>query len=87
MYISDSTNHLDDPVELSAADDWGSAAVDDWGTEVEVEEWREDHEQQKVNKPQQQQRAGKVQHGDVIVASCSDDGTVNVWRPLRVCLK
>ena len=53
-------------------------AVGEWGA---MEDGDEDG-----NKADQRQleRAQQVKVEDVIVASCSDDGTVQVWRPLEV---
>ena len=53
------------------------AVESDWGTLVETEDWESSHEKMKVNRK-------PVSIDDVIVGSCSDDGTVNVWRPLLV---
>ena len=53
-----------------------SASAADWGSLVEAEDWESNHEKMKVNRKQ-------VEIDDVLVASCSLDGSVNVWRPLE----
>ena len=48
----------------------------DWATMTEEDDWAEKHQKVKLNK--------QVKVEDVVVASCSDDGTIRVWRPLQV---
>lgn len=49
----------------------------DWGTMAEESDWADKHDKTKLNK-----RDIKVE--DVVVGSCSDDGTLRLWRPLQV---
>jgi telomerase protein component 1 len=46
----------------------------DWGTVMDEEDWKQKHEETKVRK-----NTFKVE--SVMVASCSDDGTIRVWLP------
>ena len=49
----------------------------DWATAVEVESWQEKHDEAKLRKDD-------VKLDSVLVASCSDDGTLRVWLPTLV---
>jgi len=48
----------------------------DWATMVEVEEWQEKHEAKL--------RKDDIKLDSVMVASCSDDGTLRIWLPTLV---
>ena len=48
----------------------------DWATMAEEEDWNEQHDKSRLAK--------KDVVEDVLVASCSDDGTIRLWRPLLV---
>ena len=54
-----------------------SADSSDWATIIEEDEWRSRHEKVKLDKT-------KVKVEDVVVASCCDDGKVQLWQPLQV---
>ena len=49
----------------------------DWATMADQEDWKTDH-----NKSRLEKRDFHVQ--EVLVASCSDDGTVRLWHPVEV---
>ena len=49
----------------------------DWATMMEEDEWRSEHEKARLDKTM-------VKVKDVVVASCCDDGTVQLWQPLQV---
>jgi len=53
-----------------------SEAVD-WATMVEAEEWQEKHDEAKLRKDD-------VKVDSIMVASCSDDGTLRIWLPTLV---
>lgn len=56
----------------------GAAAVlGDWAAMMD----EEDNEA-----PRRRERMQQVKVDDVLVASCSDDGSVQLWRPLEVCV-
>ena len=49
----------------------------DWGTMVEEDAWLDKHAKAKISKD-----SYKVD--DLVIGSCSDDGTVQLWKPLEV---
>jgi len=49
----------------------------DWAMMVEVEEWQVKHDEAKLRKDD-------IRLDSVMVASCSDDGTLRVWLPTLV---
>ena len=49
----------------------------DWATTVEEEEWQQKHDEVKLSKDD-------IKLDSVMVCSCSDDGTLRVWRPTLV---
>jgi len=49
----------------------------DWATMVEMAEWQERHDEVKMRKDD-------VRLDSVMVASCSDDGTLRIWLPTLV---
>lgn len=51
----------------------------DWGAMVDEENWKSSHSQKKLDK-----QTPKIE--EVTVATCSDDGTITIWRPLQVRL-
>lgn len=64
---------------------------EDWEKEDEEKSWAEEMEEVDSGKGKEDEgkkTQGKKSRGldvqDVIVASCSDDGTVRLWRPLQV---
>jgi len=50
----------------------------DWATMAEEEEWQEKHDEVKLRKDD-------IKLDSVLVASCSDDGTLRIWLPTLVC--
>lgn len=54
-------------------------AAESWADITEQEEWMDKHSASKVAKD-------TVKLDDLILASCSDDGAVNMWRPLEVSM-
>ena len=61
-------------------DDDAGGGADSWGRMVEEDEWKERHQQKKLDK------VSEVKLEDVIIASASDDGTTQLWKPLQVSL-
>lgn len=55
----------------------------DWATLVEEEE----RQQQQEREDEAKQSRDDMKLDSVMVASCSDDGTLRVWRPTLVCAK
>jgi len=51
--------------------------VTDWAAAVEEEKWQEKHDEVKLRKDD-------VRLESVMVASCSDDGTLRIWLPTLV---
>jgi len=49
----------------------------DWATVVEEELWQEKHDEVKLRKDD-------ITLDSVLVASCSDDGTLQIWLPTLV---
>ncbi len=49
----------------------------DWAAMAEEEEWKSQHDKAKLDKKD-------VRVEDVLVASCGEEGSVRVWRPLQV---
>ena len=52
----------------------------DWATLVQEEEWNTKHDSSKLDK-----KEAKVT--EVTVATCSDDGTAQLWQPLLVSVR
>lgn len=51
--------------------------ADDWATMADEEDWKTEHDKVKLEK-----RDIKVE--EVLVGSCSDDGTIRIWQPVQV---
>jgi hypothetical protein len=49
----------------------------DWASIVEEDEWSKEHEKAKIEK-----NPFKIK--DVLAVTCSDDGTLRVWKPTEV---
>ena len=56
----------------------GAGGAGSWGTMVAEDEWKDRHQQRKLDK------VSEVKLEDVIIASASDDGTTQIWKPLQV---
>ena len=72
-------------VDFPGLDDDGEEGEDrekSWAEEMEEEESTKDKGDESQKAQAKKSRGLNVQ--DVIVASCSDDGTVRLWRPLQV---
>ena len=51
--------------------------VSDWSVAIEEETWQDQHAKTRVDRQDLKVEA-------VITATCSDDGLINIWRPLEV---
>ena len=70
FYLSDSNLDFDDNDDTEPATSWASMTA--------TEEWAEEHQKKKLDK------VSKVKMENVSVVTASDDGTVQMWKPLQV---